>query len=141
VVQLDGLGPLPFGPIFDRVVVDVPCSGLGTLRRDPDLKWSRRPDDLPRFARAELQILTNASSGVRPGGTLVYATCSSEPEENDEVADRFLDGQRDFVPASVEFGPELDGADRLVDARGRLRTLPFRDDLDAFFAAAFRRKQ
>jgi len=141
VVQLDGLGPLPFGPVFDRVVVDVPCSGLGTLRRDPDLKWSRRPDDLPRFARAELQILTNASSGVRPGGTLVYATCSSEPEENDEVADRFLDGQRDFVPASVEFGPELDGADRLVDARGRLRTLPFRDDLDAFFAAAFRRKQ
>ena len=141
VVQLDALGPLPFGPVFDRVVVDVPCSGLGTLRRDPDLKWSRRPDDLPRFASAELQILRNASSGVRPGGTLVYATCSSEPEENDEVADRFLDGQRDFVPASVGFGPELDGADRLVDAGGRLRTLPFRDDLDAFFAAAFRRKQ
>ena len=141
VVQLDGLRPLPFGPVFDRVVVDVPCSGLGTLRRDPDLKWSRQPDDLPRFARAELQILTNASRAVRPGGTLVYATCSSEPQENEEVADRFLDGQGDFVPASIGSGPDLEGADRMVDARGRLRTLPFRDDLDAFFAAAFRRKQ
>jgi 16S rRNA (cytosine967-C5)-methyltransferase len=141
VVQLDGLGPLPFDAVFDRVLVDVPCSGLGTLRRDPDLKWSRQPGDLPRFAAAELQILTNASRTVRPGGVLVYATCSSEPQENDGVADRFLESHPDFAPEAISPGPEIAGGSRLVDARGRLRTLPFRDDLDAFFAAAFRRKQ
>lgn len=141
VIQLDGLRPLPFAAAFDRVLVDVPCSGLGTLRRDPDLKWSRQRDDLPRFAAAELQILSNAARTVRPGGVLVYATCSSEPQENDEVADRFLQSTPDFANEPIEPGAEIANGERLVDARGRLRTLPFRDDLDAFFAAAFRRKQ
>jgi 16S rRNA (cytosine967-C5)-methyltransferase len=141
IVQLDALRPVPFGAAFDRVFVDVPCSGLGTLRRDPDLEWARQPDDLPRFAAAELQILTNAARAVRPGGVLIYATCSSEPQENDEVVDRFLGARPDFVEEPVRPGPEIAGAAGLVDARGRLRTLPFRDDLDAFFAAAFRRQQ
>jgi 16S rRNA (cytosine967-C5)-methyltransferase len=141
ILQLDALGPLPFDASFDRVFVDVPCSGLGTLRRDPDLKWSRQPDDLPRFAEAELHILANAARAVRPGGALIYATCSSEPQENDEVVDRFLDGQPDFAEQPVRLGPAVGNATALVDRRGRLRTLPFRDDLDAFFAAAFLRKQ
>jgi 16S rRNA (cytosine967-C5)-methyltransferase len=141
VIQLDGLRPLPFDAVFDRVLVDVPCSGLGTLRRDPDLKWSRQPEDLPRFAAAELQILTHAAACVRSGGTLVYATCSGEPDENDAVADRFLEEHPGFAAATIDVGPDVDHADRLVDARGRLRTLPFRHDLDAFFAAAFLRKQ
>jgi 16S rRNA (cytosine967-C5)-methyltransferase len=141
VIQLDGLRPLPFDPVFDRVMVDVPCSGLGTLRRDPDLKWSRQPEDLPRFAAAELQILTNAAGCVRSGGTLVYATCSGEPDENDAVVDRFLDGHPGFIPAAIDVGPDVDDGDRLVDARGRLRTLPFQHELDAFFGAAFLRKQ
>ena len=141
VIQLDGLRPLPFNAVFDRVMVDVPCSGLGTLRRDPDLKWSRRPEDLPRFAAAELLILTNAARVVRPGGTLVYATCSGEPEENDDVADRFLAGHPGFAAEPIALGPDVAGVERLVDARGRLRTQPFRHDLDAFFAAAFRRQQ
>jgi 16S rRNA (cytosine967-C5)-methyltransferase len=72
---------------------------------------------------------------------LIYATCSSEPQENDEVVDRFLGARPDFVEEPVRPGPEIAGAAGLVDARGRLRTLPFRDDLDAFFAAAFRRQQ
>jgi 16S rRNA (cytosine967-C5)-methyltransferase len=141
VIQLDGLRQLPFGGVFDRVLVDVPCSGLGTLRRDPDLKWSRRPEDLSRFAVAEGQILANAARTVRPGGTLVYATCSSEPEENDEIADRFLEGHPGFAGSPIVFGPDVAGGERLLDARGRLRTLPFAHDLDAFFAAAFLRQQ
>lgn len=141
VLQLDGLRPLAFDAVFDRVMVDVPCSGLGTLRRDPDLKWSRQAEDLPRFAASELEILTNAARAVRPGGTLVYATCSGEPDENDDVADRFLDRHPDFAATPIVLGPEVAGADRLVDARGRLRTLPFQHDLDAFFAAAFLRQQ
>jgi 16S rRNA (cytosine967-C5)-methyltransferase len=140
IVQLDALRPLPFDAAFDRVFVDVPCSGLGTLRRDPDLKWARHPGDLPRFAAAELQILTNAARAVRRGGALIYATCSGEPQENDEVVDRFLGAEPDFVEQAVRPGPEIAGAAGLVDARGRLRTLPFRDDLDAFFAAAFLRQ-
>jgi 16S rRNA (cytosine967-C5)-methyltransferase len=122
-------------------MVDVPCSGLGTLRRDPDLKWSRQLEDLPRFAAAELQILTNAARVVRPGGTLVYATCSGEPEENDDVSDRFLAGHPGFAAAPIVLGPEVAGGERLIDTRGRLRTQPFQHDLDAFFAAAFLRQQ
>jgi 16S rRNA (cytosine967-C5)-methyltransferase len=141
VILLDASKSLPFGAIFDRVFVDVPCSGLGTLRRDPDLKWTRRPDDLPVFAAAESLILNNASHVVRPGGTLVYATCSSEPEENDEIVDRFGEAHPEFVPSPLKLGDEIDRAEQLVDARGRLRTLPFRDGLDAFFAASFLRRE
>jgi 16S rRNA (cytosine967-C5)-methyltransferase len=141
VIQLDASRSLPFDAIFDRVFVDVPCSGLGTLRRDPDLKWTRRPDDIPILAAAESIILINASRVVRPGGVLVYATCSSEPEENDEIVDRFAEAHPQFVPSPIRPGDGIDRAEQLVDARGRLRTLPFRDGLDAFFAAAFLRRE
>ncbi len=86
-------------------------------------------------------MLASASRTVRPGGTLVYATCSSEPEENEDVAARFLAAHPDFVAEPVTPGPAVGNAARLIDARGYLQTQPFRDDLDAFFAAAFRRKQ
>jgi 16S rRNA (cytosine967-C5)-methyltransferase len=141
VIQHDATRALPFGAIFDRVFVDVPCSGLGTLRRDPDLKWSRRPDELALLAAAESVILANAARVVRPGGTLLYATCSSEPEENDDIVDRFAGEHAQFVPSPMTLGDDVEGARQLIDARGRLRTLPFRDGLDAFFAAAFLRRE
>jgi 16S rRNA (cytosine967-C5)-methyltransferase len=140
VVSADALSPLPFGAIFDRVLIDVPCSGLGTLRRDPDLKWSRTEADLPRLAGDAGRMLANAAGAVRGGGLLVYATCSSEPEENDAVVAAFLDGHPEFTlvrPDPVGAVPHLD---RVVDPAGYLRTLPFRDGLDAFFAAALRRR-
>src|SRR5439155_13604615 len=90
LVQADVLRPPPFSISFDCVVVDAPCSGLGTLRRDPDIRWRRREMDLVELARAQVTLLTNAAVGVRAGGRLVYATCSSEPEEHAVVVEQFL---------------------------------------------------
>ena len=135
VLALDATRPLPFGPVFDRVLIDAPCSGLGIVRRDPDLKWSRRPDDLQRFADAQIEMLSHAAGVVRPGGRLIYATCSSEPEENDLVVDRFLSQQSGFTLVRTNPGPAVDHGDTLIDDRGFLRTLPHQHGLDAFFAA------
>jgi 16S rRNA (cytosine967-C5)-methyltransferase len=133
IVRIDARRPLPFGPVFDAVVLDAPCSGLGTLRRDPDLKWSRAENDLPRLAADERRMIECAAACVRPGGRLIYATCSSEPEENGEVVNAFLAGHPQFVLGRVVLPAPASPA--LVDERGCLVTLPFRDRLDAFYAA------
>jgi 16S rRNA (cytosine967-C5)-methyltransferase len=85
-VVLDASAPLPFSAQFDRVLVDAPCSGTGTLARNPEIKWRLKPGDLPRFAELQRKILANAQAACKPGGRLVYATCSLEPEENEGVA-------------------------------------------------------
>jgi len=133
LVQADLLRGLPFTRSFDLVVVDAPCSGLGTLRRDPDIRWRRREQDLPSLAAAELTMLQQASDAVAPGGRLVYATCSGEPEENEGVAAAFLA----TTPAFAAAGLAASVAPELVDARGHLRTEPHVHQLEAFFAAAF----
>jgi 16S rRNA (cytosine967-C5)-methyltransferase len=140
IVQADLLKPLPFTRTFDLVVVDVPCSGLGTLRRDPDIRWRRREDEIAPLAAAELTMLQHAADGVAEGGRLLYATCSSEPEENDGVADRFLAGNAEFAALNIgTAAPDLPAA--VVDTRGRLRTEPHRHGLEAFFAVVFMRRQ
>jgi 16S rRNA (cytosine967-C5)-methyltransferase len=141
VVRLDATRPLPFGAVFDRVLVDAPCSGLGTVRRDPDVKWARTAEDLAGFASAQRAMLAAAADALRPGGSLVYATCSSEPEENEQVVDAFLASRPDVFLGRADPGPVVAHGDRLVDDRGMLRTLPFRDGLDAFFAAVLVRRQ
>ncbi|MCU1384514.1 MAG: rRNA ((967)-C(5))-methyltransferase [Acidobacteria bacterium] len=139
IVQADLLQPLPFAPIFDCVLVDAPCSGLGTLRRDPDIRWRRREDDLAPLAAAELTMLQHAADKVAPGGRLVYATCSSEPEENEGVAAAFLATTRGFTPLHAgEATSRLDPA--LIDDRGHLRTQPHLHHLEAFFGAVFERE-
>ncbi len=131
VVRTDAARPLPFPPVFDCVLIDAPCSGLGTLRRDPDIKWRRHDGEFEALADLQGRIVRQAASVVRPGGRLVYATCSSEPEENELVVARFLEETPGFVPARLEFP----GAPELVNAAGHFRTWPFRDGLEAFFAA------
>jgi 16S rRNA (cytosine967-C5)-methyltransferase len=139
LVVLDATRPLPFGPdSFDRVFVDVPCSGLGTLRRDPDVKWAVTLESLPELAAAQRRILAQAASVVRPGGTLVYATCSSEPDENDEPVDAFLAASGSFTDEPIEAAGAMG---ELIDERGRLRTTPPRHGLDAFFAARLVRRE
>lgn len=140
VVQADLLMPLPFRPVFDTVLVDAPCSGLGTLRRDPDIRWRRAESELTAFAAAELRMLRHAATVVRPGGRLVYATCSSEPEENEGVAEAFLLETSTFEPIDARRAhPDLSGD--VVDQRGHLRTRPDRHGLEAFFGAVFERRR
>jgi 16S rRNA (cytosine967-C5)-methyltransferase len=140
IVQADLLKPLPFGSAFDCVLVDAPCSGLGTLRRDPDIRWRRREHDLPALAGAELTMLQHAAEHVAPGGRLVYATCSSEPEENESVAAAFLATARGFTALHAGQATSRLAA-TLVDPRGHLRTEPHRHGLEAFFGAVFERRQ
>ena len=136
VLQVPARGPLPFRNTFDRVLVDAPCSGLGTIRRDPDIRWRREEASLATLAAAQIELLTRAADAVARGGRLIYATCSSEPEENEQVADLFLDRHEDFVLEPV--------ADRVlepfVDSRGMFRTLPFEHGLEAFFAVVMVRR-
>jgi len=139
IVQADLLQPLPFGSPFDCVLVDAPCSGLGTLRRDPDIRWRRRESDLPVLAATEATMLRHAADMVGPGGRLIYATCSSEPEENEAIADAFLATTRGFTALHASQATTRI-ADALVDARGHLRTQPDRHGLDAFFGAVFERR-
>ena len=136
VVRLDARHP-PFGAIHDWVVLDAPCSGLGTLRRDPDIRWKRSASDLSTFATMQGELLEGAATAVRPGGRLLYATCSSEPEENQAVVNRFLQ-------AHPVFGlepPALPRLAALVDHDGFFQTLTHRDDLEGFFAATLRRQR
>jgi 16S rRNA (cytosine967-C5)-methyltransferase len=138
IVQHDAAGPLPYRDVFDLVLVDAPCSGLGTLRREPDLKWRRDEADLAPMAALQGRMLGHAARAVAPGGVLVYATCSSEPDENEAVADAFLAGHTAFVPAGRP--PALAASlGALVGEDGRLHTAPVEHGLEAFFAAAFRR--
>ena len=142
VIRHDLLGGLPFGPVFDCVVVDAPCSSLGTIRRDPDVRWVRHEGDLASFAGRQRRMLASAASGVGPGGCLVYATCSSEPEENEDVVDAFLALVRDFTledPRAAN-APIDPGLGACLDAHGCLRTTPHQHGLGAFFAARLRRR-
>jgi 16S rRNA (cytosine967-C5)-methyltransferase len=140
IVQADLLEPLPFAAVFDCVLVDAPCSGLGTLRRDPDIRWRRREDDLPALAAKELAMLRRAADAVAPAGRLVYATCSSEPEENERIVNAFLETTTEFSPLHArEANRSL--AETLVDSRGHLRTQPDLHGLEAFFGAVFERRR
>jgi 16S rRNA (cytosine967-C5)-methyltransferase len=139
LVQADLLAALPFGPVFDTVIVDAPCSGLGTLRRDPDIRWRRREADLTTLSASQRRMLVHASQTVAAGGRLIYATCSSEPEENEEVAEAFLAASPEFAAVNAAgVHPSLPGT--VVDGRGHLRTTPDRHGLEGFFGAVFERR-
>jgi 16S rRNA (cytosine967-C5)-methyltransferase len=140
LVQADLMEPPPFTERFDCVLVDAPCSGLGILRRDPDIRWRRQEGDLPLLAATQLRMLGAAADAVAPGGRLIYATCSSEPEENEAVADAFLAGAAQFAAVDARrAAPDL--PDDVVDARGHLRTQPHAHGLEAFFGAVFERRR
>ncbi|HTD48274.1 MAG TPA: 16S rRNA (cytosine(967)-C(5))-methyltransferase RsmB [bacterium] len=128
----------------DRVLVDAPCSGLGVLRRRPEIKWRLRPEDLPGLAARQLEILEGAAGAVRPGGTLVLAVCSLEPEEGPEVAARFLGAHAGFEPVPITGWPPGTGgapvAAALPAGPGAALLSPHRHDTDGFFVAVFRRR-
>lgn len=117
LVALDGTKPLPFASQFDKILVDAPCSGTGTLARNPEIKWRLQPEDLATFPPRQGALIHHAFEVLRPGGRLVYATCSLEPEENEQVVDAFLATQADARLASTHL------------------RLPGREPGDGFFAA------
>ena len=141
IQQADLEAGLPFQREFDVVFVDAPCSGLGTIRRDPDIRWRRREADLEPLASAQARMIRNAAEAVRPGGRLIYSTCSSEPEENDRVVADFLVGTGDFthVDLSRENSTYASALAPVIDDRGMLRTLPHKHGLEAFYGAVLRR--
>lgn len=133
-------GPLPFrAATFDVVAVDAPCSGLGTLRRDPDIKWRRTPADLAAFAARQLELLRRAAVLVRPGGALVYTTCSSEPDENADVVAHFLAGAPGFALHRSDEGPAGAAVTGCTTAEGLFMTDPATHGLECYFGAVLRR--
>lgn len=140
VIQFDLERAAPFEGVFDLVLLDAPCTGLGTLRRDVDIRWRRSPHDIELAAIKQRRMITHAADLVAPGGRLVYATCSTEPEENEQIVDGFLRERPAFemVPAK---DLAADGVPSdLLDERGRLATRPDRHGLEVFFAAALNRR-
>lgn len=121
---------------FNRVLVDAPCSGTGTLRRNPEIKWRLSESDLQILSQTQVDILHHASNAVQKGGLLIYSTCSLLPFENDETLRRFLREHLDFTPEAN--GGNLPAG--LTDHRGFLRTYPHRHAMDGFFAAVLRRR-
>jgi 16S rRNA (cytosine967-C5)-methyltransferase len=122
---------------IDRVLVDAPCSGLGTLRRNPDLKWRQSPEGVDEMRVKQAAILHAASTLVKTGGRLVYATCSLLPEENEKIADAFLADHPGFKPLSCAALLEQHGI--RIDTGERLRLWPQTHGTDGFFAAVFER--
>jgi 16S rRNA (cytosine967-C5)-methyltransferase len=120
---------------MDAVLIDVPCTGTGTFRRHPDARWRLRVSDLAVLPAAQRSILRAAASAVRPGGLLVYSTCSLETEENDAQIESFLSDNPDW---RLEPPPEGVVPAAVLDA-GRLRVLPQRHGTDGAFAARLRR--
>jgi 16S rRNA (cytosine967-C5)-methyltransferase len=132
VVQANAAVPLPFTPIFDAALLDAPCSGLGTIRRDPEIRWRRQPGELERLGTAQAAMLREVARTVRPGGRILYATCSSEVDENEDVVARVVASEPHLALAPERIPPELA---RFRTEYGCFRTLPFRDGLEAFFGA------
>ena len=148
LVELDAARRLPFGVTFDRILVDAPCSGTGTLGRHPEIRWRLQAEALAEFHALQVALLRSGLERLASGGRLVYSTCSLEAEENELVVEevlRLVPGVR-RVPVR-ELTSALDGklvagveARRLFDATGYFRTLPGERETDGFFAAGFKKE-
>ena len=131
----DATVPLPFtSGTFERVLVDAPCTGTGTLRRNPEIRWRITNSDVTELAARQQRILRNAARTVAVGGRLVYSTCSVEPEENEAVIAAFLRETNDFKPVRLRTPAFLQGEQGTT-----ARTWPQRDGADGFFIAALER--
>ncbi len=130
--------PAHYHERFDRILLDVPCSGLGVIRRKSDLKWNRQPEDIVALQLLQEELLTAAYRALKPGGVLVYSACTLEPEETDQVVQAFLGSEPSSEPALL--APLLPPG--LVEAEkeaGIVRLWPHKDDLDGFFIAKIRK--
>jgi 16S rRNA (cytosine967-C5)-methyltransferase len=132
---------------IDRVLVDAPCTGMGTLRRNPDLKWRQTQAAVDEMTVKQTAILQSAARLVKPGGRLVYATCSVLPQENEAIAQAFSEANPDFAPLDVGevlVGLKVENAENLCSGGDNqqkfLRLWPHRHHTDGFFAAIWQRQ-
>jgi 16S rRNA (cytosine967-C5)-methyltransferase len=133
------------GP-FDAVLLDAPCSATGTIRRHPDIPWQKRLADIAALTGLQSRLLDRAAKLTKPGGLLVYATCSLEPEEGEQQIESFLARNVDFVRAPIE-PSELEGFAEFLSPMGDMRSLPFHvpngdsrlSGCDGFYSARLRR--
>lgn len=157
LLALDASRPLPFAQSFERILVDAPCSGSGTLGRNPEIRWRLRLEDLVESHQQQVAMLRNALDALAPGGRLVYSTCSLEPEENEQVVAEAISGERKethlegqswseefhVVEGTVALAQHLRpgvSPNALFDSHGYFRTFPPTSGTDGFFAAAIERK-
>ena len=131
------LNPKSFGT-FDRILLDAPCSGLGVLRRNPDAKWKLSKQNLAQYHKKQICFLDNMANLLKPSGVMVYAVCSTEPEENEAVIKVFLNKHKEFVIENNSAGLAPETC-LLVDKSGYLITYPHLNNMDGFFAACLRR--
>ncbi len=142
-LALDGALPLPFERAFERILVDVPCSGTGTLARHPEIRWKLRAEDLRDLHDRQARLLQNALPHLAPGGRLVYSTCSLEPEENEFVVrevlgDAFqLADPRSAIESYLQKSVQIQS---VVSTDGFFRTFPPEQGTDGFFAAVIERR-
>ena len=134
------------GITFDRVLADVPCSGFGTLRKNPDLKWRKGEGDIKRLSDLQLEILTHLSGHVKKGGVLVYSTCTVFREENEDVVEKFLEGHPEFqldrmdhVASAFTADGKSEGIHSFIQS-GYIKTFPPKDGMDGFFVARLIKK-
>jgi 16S rRNA (cytosine967-C5)-methyltransferase len=128
------------GTAFDRILLDAPCSGLGVIRRKPDIKWAKSPGDVAGIAGLQYELLSGVSSLLAPGGVLVYSTCTVAEEENEQVVMRFLQEHPEFALSR----PPQSLQDRLppdsVAPGGTITVLPHQFGSDGFFIAVLRKR-
>jgi 16S rRNA (cytosine967-C5)-methyltransferase len=135
IVQYDAEKSLPFAEnAFDWILVDAPCSGTGTIRHNPEIKYFLQEKDFVELSEKQLEILKNASKLVKSGGRLIYSTCSLEREENESVVEKFLADNSEFEKVL----PRL--PERFLTDENFARTFPQRDEMDGFFIAAFKKR-
>ena len=131
----DLLADPPSANLFDLVLVDAPCTGLGVIRRRLDLKWSKTEEDIGRLAELQQRLLAAAAPSVKPGGRLIYGVCSFSREEGPEAAAKFLAAHPDFKAVPPSAWPEI--LQEYLSYEGHLTLLPHRHGTDGFFWAMF----
>jgi len=127
--------------LFDRVLIDAPCTGTGVIRKHPDIKWARTEEDFIKIPEKQLRLLNGVAPFIKKGGILVYATCSLEPEENEEVVEKFLKDHPEFQlenPKEILLKKCSPKIEELIEG-DFLKTYPHKHDLDGFFVARFKK--
>ena len=127
-----------FRQMADRVLLDVPCSGLGTLHKRPDIRWQQNPDKIAELTQLQLELLEAGSKWVKPDGYLVYSTCTINPAENVAIASKFLEQNPDWQIVKPE---ESSPASSFVSESGWIEVLPHKHDMDGFFMVKLQRKE